>query len=238
MDVGDDHLKVVLRHVVPVEQYAIRIAEAHGLGYGPGEHTDIWGVEFQRKAQKVWKETLPPLFQRQVADSYERCAWLMGSVSPDQSVAGDWENVAGYLSSVAVAINKDPDCAELEVPSESLDIGHMPEVIHYERLAELMHLDAVEELRAAAAAVTRFCRFNSLSAPNEMQLACLQGLANGEKHADLAKRLGYSKRHLQRILADMWHQFGIDNTTEGVSHAVAQGWITVPNKRDSGTSGD
>jgi len=63
--------------------------------------------------------------------------------------------------------------------------------------------------------------------PNEAQVACLQGLANGEKHADLAKRLGYSERHLQRILADMWHQFGVDSTTEGGAFAVAQGWITV-----------
>ncbi|WP_420434666.1 hypothetical protein [Candidatus Poriferisocius sp.] len=229
---------MVLRHAALIEQYAIRIAEAHGLGYGPGEHTDIWGVEFQRNAQKVWKETLAPLFHRQVADSYERCAWLMGSVSPDQSVAGDWENVAGYLSAVAVAINKDPDCAELEVPSGSLDIRHMPEVIHYERLAELMHPDAAERLRSTAAAVAHYCRTSLSIVPDEMQLACLQGLANGEKHADLAMRLGYSERHLQRILADMWHQFGVDSTIEGVSHAVAQGWITVPNKRDSGTSGD
>ena len=177
----------------------------------------------------MWKETLPSLFQRQVADSYECCAWFMGSVSPDQSVASDWENVAGYLSAVVVAINKDPDCAELEVPSDSLDIGHMPEVIHYERLAELMHPDAVERLRSAAAAVARFCRFNLSIAPDEIQIACLQGLANDEKHADLAKRLGYSKRHFQRILADIWHQFGVDNTTEGVAFAVQNDWVAVPN---------
>ena len=103
----------------------------------------------------------------------------------------------------------------------------MPEVIHYERLAELVHLDAVERLRCAAAAVARFCRFNSSMAPDEIQLALLQGLASGEKHADPAERLGYSERHLQRILADMWHQFGADNTIQGVSHAVDQGWITV-----------
>ena len=228
MQFSDGQLRVVLRLTAPIEQYASRIAEAHSLGYGPGGHTDIWGVKFQRKSQKVWKETLPSLFQRQVADSYERCAWFMGSVSPDQSVAGDWENVAGYLSAVAVAINKDPGCAELEVPSDSLDTGHMPEVIHYERLAELVHPDAVERLRSAAAAVARFCRFNLSIAPDEIQLAFLQGLASGEKHADLAERLGYSQRHFQRILADMWDQFGVENTIQGLSYAVAQGWIAVP----------
>lgn len=228
MDIGDGQIRVVLRHVVPIEQYATRIAEAHGLGYGPGEHTDILGVEFQRQAQKVWKETLPPLFLRQVADSYKRCAWLMGSVSPDESVVGDWESVAKYLGAVAAAIDEDLDCVKQVVPSDSPDIGHMPEVIHYERLAELVRPDAVEGLRATAEAVARFCRFNSSAALNETQLACLQGLANGEKHADLAKRLGYSERHLQRLLADMWNQFGVGNTIEGVASAVAQGWISVP----------
>lgn len=104
----------------------------------------------------------------------------------------------------------------------------MPEAIHYEKLAELMSVDTAERLRATAAAVARYCRLNSPAAPNEVQLASLQGLANGEKHAELAKRLGYSERHLQRILADMWYQFGLDNTTEGVAFATAQGWITVP----------
>lgn len=230
MQFSDGQLRVVLRHAGPIEQYACRIAEAHSLGYGPGEHIDIWGVEFQRKAQKVWKETLPPLFERQVADSYERCAWLMRSVLPDESVAGDWENVARYLSAVAAAIDEDPDCAEQEVPSDSPGIGHMPEVIHYEKLAELVHPDAVEKLRLAAAAVAQTCRNNWQNAPDEMQLACLQGLANGEKHGDLAKHLGYSERHLRRILAEIWHQFGVDSAIEGVAFAVAQGWVNVPHQ--------
>lgn len=230
MEFSDGQLRVVLRHAGPIEQYACRIAEAHGLGYGPGGHTDIWGVEFQRKAQKVWKETLSPSFERQVADSYGRCAWLMRSVLPDESVAGDWENVARYLGAVAAAIDEDPDYAEQEVPSDSPDIGHIPDVIHYEKLAELAHPDAVEGLRAGAAAVSRFCRFNSSVAPDETQLACLQGLANGERHADLAKRLGYSERHLQRILAEIWEQFGVDSAIEGVAFTVAQGWVTVPNQ--------
>ncbi|MCQ3810909.1 MAG: hypothetical protein KTV68_10195 [Acidimicrobiia bacterium] len=229
MDGGDDQLRVVLRHVVPIEQYTIRITEAHGLGCGPGGHTDIWCLEFQRRAQKVWKETLPSLFQRQVADSYERCVQLMGLVSPNESITGDWESVARYLGAVADAINNDPDCAEQGVASESYGIGQMPEVIHYERLAELMHPDAVEKLCATAAAVAHYCRSSLSIVPDEIQLACLQGLANGEKHADLAKRLGYSERHFQRILADMWHQFGVGNTTEGVAFAVQNDWVAVPN---------
>lgn len=227
MEIGGDQLGIVLRHVVLIEQYATRISEAHGLGFGPGEQTDIWGAELQRKAQKVWKETLPAQLLRQVADSYERCAWLMQSVLPDESIVGDWENMARYLGTVAAAIGEDPDCAKQEMPTSPFQIGHIPEVIHYEKLAELVRPNAVEELRAAASAVARFCRFNLTIAPNEMQLACLQGLANGEKQASLAKRLGYSERHLQRIIAAMWHKFGIANTTEGVAHAVAQGWVTV-----------
>lgn len=119
MDIGGDQLRVVLGHVAPIEQYAIRIADAHSLGHGPGQHTDIWSMEFQRKAHKVWKETLPPQFLRQVADSYGRCAWLMESASPDESITADWENIARYLGTVAAAIAEDPDCAEQETPPDS-----------------------------------------------------------------------------------------------------------------------
>ncbi|MXW57131.1 MAG: hypothetical protein F4124_09845 [Acidimicrobiia bacterium] len=228
MDIGGDQLGVLLGHVAPIEQYAIRIAEAHSLGHGPGGQTDVWGVEFQRKAHKVWKETLPPQFLRQVAYSYERCAWLMASFLLDEMIIGDWENIARYLAAVAAAIAEDPDCAEQETPPDPLGIGQMPEAIHYEKLAELMSIDAAERLRATAGVVALHCRLKSPAAPNEVQLASLQGLANGEKHAELAKRLGYSERHLQRILADMWRQFGLDNATEGVAFAVAEGWVTVP----------
>ena len=225
---SDGHLGVILRHVVPIEQYAFRIAEAHELGYGPGENIEFWSLGLQRKARDVWKETLPPLFLSQVVESYGRCAALMNNVSSDDAVARDWWNVAKYLEAVAVAIGEDPDCAAGRNSSDALDVGGLPEVIHYERLAELMHPDAVESLRGAAAGVAQSCRFGLQAAPSEIQLACLQGLANGEKHAELARRLGYSERHFQRVLADLWNQFGVENTIEGVAYAAAQGWVTVP----------
>lgn len=139
MEVSDGQLRVVLRHANPIRQYAHRITEAQALGYGPGEHVDIWGVEFQCMALEVWKETLPPLFLRQVASSYKRCAWLMESALPDDWVAEDWEATLRHLSTVAAAVDKDPDCIGREVPLDASDIGHMPEVIRYDKLAELHH---------------------------------------------------------------------------------------------------
>jgi len=226
---SDEQLGVVLRHAVRIERHASRIVEAHELGYGPGEDADIWELEFQRRAREVYKETLPPAHQRLVADSFEHCARLMGAMAPGGEITEDWEAVAAYLRAVAKAISEDPECPAHHASFDAPDIGDFtPEVVHYEKLASLMHPDPVEKLRAAAAAVAQYCRFSSQTAPNEMQLACLQGLANGEKHADLANRLGYSQRHFQRMLADMWDQFGVDNPIQGVAFAVAQGWITVP----------
>lgn len=174
VDGGADQLRVVLRHVAPIEQYAIRIAEAHSLGFGPGEHTDVLSVEFQRKAHKVWKETLPPQFLRQVADSYERCAWLMESALPNESIADDWASISRYLRAIPAAIDGDPDCALQDMALDSPDIGYMPTLIHYDRLAELMSVDATERLRATADAVARYCHSNSLDAPSDVQLACLR----------------------------------------------------------------
>lgn len=73
----------------------------------------------------------------------------MDSGLPDESAAGDWENVSRYLG--AVTRGEDLDYAEQGVPSESSGIGQMPEVIHHERLAELMHPDATDRFRAVAA---------------------------------------------------------------------------------------
>lgn len=231
MEISDGQLRVVLRHADPIEQYAHWVAEAHTLGHGPGEYTDIWNIEFQRMALEIWKETLPPLFLRQVSNSYKRCAWLMETILPHDSVPDGWETTIRYLSMVAAAVDTDPICAEQEVPSDALDIGHMPEVIRYERLAELMHPGAVEKLRSAAATVIRFCRFNSSMAPDETQLACLQGLANGEKRADIAKRLGYSERQIRRIFNDLWEQLGVANGMQGLAYSVAQGWVTLPSSK-------
>lgn len=231
MKISDGQLRVVLRHAVLIEQYAHRIVEAHTLGYGPGGHAEIWSIEFQRMALDVWKETLPPLFLRQVADSYKRCAWLMETVMPDDSVVDDWEAIGRHLSTVAVAVDTDPNCAEQEVPFDAPEIRHIPEVIRYERLAELMRPNATERLRSAAATVIRFCRFNSSIAPDETQLACLQGLANGEKRADLAKRLGYSERQIRRILNDLWDQLGVANGMQGLAYSAAQGWVTLPTSK-------
>ncbi|WP_419924308.1 hypothetical protein [Candidatus Poriferisocius sp.] len=230
MRVSDRQLEVVLKHAIPIERYAKRISEAHELGHGPGSNADICDLGLQRKAQKVWKETLPPPFLSKVADSYGRCAQMMSGALPDDSADGDWDIVCRYLGAVATAIAEDSEQGMNQAPLDMPDIAEMPDVIRYDSLAELMHPDAVEGLRSASVAVARYCRFATQIAPDETQMACLQGLASGEKHADLAERLGYSERHLQRILADMWHQFGVDSAIEGVAFAVDQGWITVPKR--------
>ncbi|MDE0579890.1 MAG: hypothetical protein OXI29_08455, partial [bacterium] len=103
----------------------------------------------------MWKETLSAQLLRQVADSHERCAWLMHSVLPDESIVGDWENMARYLGTVAAAIGEDPDCAKQEMPASPLRVGYIPEVIRYEKLAELVRPNAVDELLVDSPWVSR-----------------------------------------------------------------------------------
>ena len=190
------------------------------MGLGPGRHSEICDLGLQRKALQVWKQTLPPLFLGGVADSYARCALLMGTVVPDGSAQADWDTPARYLGAVATAIAEDPGFRNRQPPAGAPAIQDMPEVNRYESLAELMHPDAVEAPRESSAAVARYCRFAMHSAPDDTQLVCLQGLANGDKQADIAKRLGCSQRHLQRILADLWHHFGVQNAIQGLSLAT------------------
>lgn len=102
------------------------------------------------------------------------------------------------------------------------------ELLRYEELAKIMHPALVDNLHNSAASVAGYCRLFAPLAPGETQLACLHALAAGQNQADLAANLGYSKRHVQRILADTWDQFGVETAAQGVAFAVAQGWITVP----------
>ena len=52
----------------------------------------------------MWKETLPPQFQRQAAGSYGRCVQLMGLVYPSESIAGDWESKAARNGRIGRAL--------------------------------------------------------------------------------------------------------------------------------------
>ena len=170
--------------------------------------------------------TLPPLYLRLIADSFDHCASVMSIVRPDGLLIDEWDTALSYFQTISSAIADDVD---QRGPLEASELNdNIMDLLRYEELAELMHSDLVNILHNSATAVAEHCRFFLPLAPDDTQLACLQGLALGQNQAELAAQLGYSKRHLQRMLATLWDQFGVEGPAQGVAFAVTQGWVTIP----------
>lgn len=150
----------------------------------------------------------------------------MAAMQPDGPVAESWNIVTSYLKGISETVADGID------PAPSPDVAEVTEntmeLLRYEELAKLVRPELVDNLHNSAVSVADFCRLFGPLAPDETQLACLRALAVGQHQAGLAAHLGYSKRHVQRLLADMWDQFGVETAPQGVAFAVAQGWITIP----------
>ena len=217
---------MILRHARWVGRHASQIAEAIDAGHGPGRHIEVDSTELHRQLGSVYQMTLTPHYLWRIADSFWRCSDLMVAMQPDGPVAGGWDTVIGYLKgtseTVAVGIDQAPPPDGAEVTDNTM------ELLRYEEFAKLMHPELVGNLHNSAASVADYCRLFAPLAPDETQLACLHALAAGQNQAGLAAHFGYSKRHVQRILADMWDQFDMETAAQGVAFAVAQGWITIP----------
>lgn len=226
MNISTEHLGVILRHACWMERHASQIAEAFEAGHGPGEHTDAASADLHRQIGSVYQMTLSPHYLRLVADSFWRCSDLMAAMSPDEPAIDSWNTVSCYLQGVSETVSSGLNHSQPNGDSEFND--NTMELLRYEKLATLMRPELVGALHNAATAVADYCRFFTPLAPNDTQLACLKALAAGQNQDDIAKNLGYSKRHIQRILADMWDQFGVDTAPQGLAFAAAQEWVTVP----------
>ena len=169
--------------------------------------------------------TLSPQYLKRIADSFWRCSGLMAAKQPDGPVTESWNIVTSYLKGISETIADGIDLAPSPDVAEVTE--NTMELLRYEELAKLMHPALVDNLHNSAASVADYCRLFGPLAPDETQLACLQALATGQHQAHLAAYLGYSKRHVQRLLADMWDQFGVETAAQGVAYAAAQGWITI-----------
>ncbi len=233
MQIREEKLGEILKHARWIEWQASQIYQAHDLGHGPGRHTDFDNPEFHLQARDVYKSTLPPQCLRLVSESFENCADLMIAIQTDDAISPNWDIVISYLR---LAPGKTEDFSSESSSTnllEPYDISDLTlGLLHYEELANLMHPELVEKLHKAATTVIRYCQSDSSFIPDDFQLACLQRLAEGEYQEELANHMGYSKRQIQRVLADIWNHLGVDDATQGLAIAVEQGWVAIPSDTD------
>ena len=219
-----------------VSSFAVRtahlaecVAEAHGLGHGPGRHQKPWGIGFQRLACLVYAETLSVEYLRGMADASGSCAELMGAAAPYESVASDWEVVAEFLRVTSEALLGMPEVAVVSPRTGTAEIGSSPPaVLQYERFAGLLRPEGVARLKEAATAVARCCESHLGVVPSAQELEWIISVAAREPIGALAKNNNVSTRGMYRLLEAMWKRLGVHNQVQGVALAVQKGWIAPP----------
>ena len=214
---------------VRVAHFAGCVAEAHGLGHGPGGLRKPWGIEFQRRACSVYAETVPAGYLRGIADASGYCADLMGVTAPKDSVSVDWETVSAFLRVTSEALLGVPEVAALSPGEGAAEIGSSPPaVLRYERFAEMLHPSGVAKLGEAAKAVAHHCASRLGVAPSAQELGWIISVAVQEPIEELAQRNQTSTRGMYRRIEKMWERFGVANQVQGVALAVQRGWIAPP----------
>ncbi len=214
---------------VRIVRFAGCVAEAHGLGHGPGGSRKPWGIDFQSRACLIYAQTLRAEYLRGVADASAYCAGLMDGSQPKDEVATDWEIVAEFLRSTSQTLRGMPEVAEVAAGAGAAEIGSAPPaVLRYERFAELVSYQGVARLGEAAGAVALCCGSHAQVVPTAQELEWLISVVAQEPVDDLARRNKTSVRGMYRRIEKMWERIGVANQVQGVALAVQQGWIAPP----------
>ena len=209
------------------------VAEAHGLGHGPGRLRKPWGIGFQRRACSIYALTLGPEYLRGIADASGYCAGLMDGAVPEDGITVDWEIVAEFLRSTSEALRQMPEVAEVASRAGVDEIGSTsPPVLRYELFAELLNSKGVARLEEAAGAVARCCESHVQVMPTAQELEWLLSLAAQEPIDGLAERNKTSIRGMYRRIEKMWERLGAANHVQGIAFAVQEGWIAPPPRGD------
>lgn len=220
---------------VRIAHFAGCVAEAHGLGHGPGRDQKPWGIGFQRQASSVYAQTLRAEYLRGMADASGYCAGLMDGAAPEDEIAADWEVVTQFLRSTSEALREMPEVARVVRGAGTEEIGSTsPPVLRYELFAELLGPNGVARLEDAAGAVARCCESHVQVVPTAQELGWLVSAAAQEPIDVLAERNKTSTRGMYRRMEKMWERLGVANQVQGVALAVQRGWIAPPPWADAG----
>ncbi|MXW99762.1 MAG: hypothetical protein F4Y05_06065 [Acidimicrobiaceae bacterium] len=204
--------------------------EAYRFGVAEGPHREPWAADYAREAVHVYAESLPPLYQSDIAHLFRDSQVAMAGRLIPSDLAADWAIVTSYLSEAARSIEEwlssrgpMPRRSGSERTAE-LRPG-VPRVVHFDALAALTTRDGVQRLKLAAAAVRR--HFDAGAPPSlaPAEQMVLRRLASGAPIAVVATELGFSERSMYRELSKLWEKLGVSGRAAGVHKATAEGLI-------------
>ena len=206
------------------------IAEAHRFGVAEGPHYRLWDAQYHAEAVRVYGESLPGSYQRDIASLFHHSAETMAAQTIPAVLAGDWVIVTGYMRSASAAIMDWLASQPAEPPTpgvvESPQIDdRTPLVIRFDRLAELAASEGARRLEQAAVAVQHHMGAPSALALDESQQRLLKAVASGAAIVDLAEELGYSRSSMYRELSKLWNALGVPDRAQAMRKATAEGLL-------------
>ena len=206
------------------------ILEAYRFGAAEGPYREPWRVEYHREAVKIYSESLPWSYQRDVARLFRDSEKAMEERLIPSGLAGDWAIVTAYMREAAGSI--EDWLASAEPASSGPRLAQAPEltpenprVVHWDSLAALTTTDGVRRLRRASVAVRQHFDAEAPPSLETSEQLMLKRLASGVPIADVASEMGYSERSMYRELSRLWDKLGVSGRAAGLRKATAEGLI-------------
>ena len=206
------------------------ITDAHGFGVPEGPHHRLWEAEYHAEAVRVYGESLPAPYQRDIASLFHHSADTMATQTIQAELAEDWVIVAGYMRNASAAImgwlsSERAGAATPDVGESPVIDDRTPMVIRFDRLAALASREGACRLERAASTVQRHVSAPSARALDDAQRRLLEGVASGAAIVDLADELGYSRSSMYRELSKLWKTLGVSDRGEATRKAAAEGLL-------------
>lgn len=206
------------------------IAEAHRFGVPEGSHDELWTSEYHGDAVRIYGESLPRSYQRDIASLFSHGNDALAEMTIPTRLAEDCLIVGGYMRNACAAIvawlDAEPGGLEAPEPADPPEIDdRTPVVIHFDRLAALATREGACRLERAAVAVQHHVGTSPVPALDNGQQRLLRGVASGKPIIDLATEYGYSRSSMYRELSKLWRALGVSDRAHAIRKAAEEGLL-------------
>ena len=204
--------------------------EAYRFGVPEGPHREPWTAEYHREAVRVYNESLPSSYQRDVAKLFRDSLTAMAGCSIPSGLAADWAIVTAYMREAATSIEDWLASGELASgrsgPAGAPELtADNPRVVHWDDLAGLTTQDGTRRMKSACVAVKQYFDAEVPPSLEVSERLMLERLISGAAIADVASEMGYSERSMYRELSKLWNKLGVSGRVAGLRKAIAEGLL-------------
>ena len=206
--------------------------EAYRFGVPEGPHREPWTAEYHREAVRVYSESLPWTYQRDMARLFRDSERAMAGRLIPSDLAEDWAIITAYMHEAADSIEEWLASGEPRTQRSGLAVSpdlmtniSIPRVVHWDALAGLTTQDGTRRLKNACVAVKQYFDAEVPRSLEPSERLMLERLASGAAIADVASEMGLSERSMYRELAKLWDKLGVSGRAAGVHKATAEGLI-------------